>query len=45
MFGFADHENKNNAGKLGVGNVLVSLDLNGCDRQEATTQWKTNNVG
>ena len=46
MLWFADHENKNKAGKLGVGNVLVSLDLNGCDRHwEAATLGKTNDVG
>ena len=30
-----------NRGELGVGNVLVLLNLHGCDRQEATDQGKS----
>ena len=41
MFGIAHRGLKWNQGKLGVGNVLVLLNLNGYDRQEATNQWKT----
>ena len=41
MFGLADRGNKNKVKELGVGNVLVQLNVHGYDRQEATNQWKT----
>ena len=38
MFGLADRGNKNKVKELGVGNVLVQLNVHGYDRQEATDQ-------
>ena len=40
MFGLADRGNKNKVKELGVGSVLVQLNVHGYDRQEATDQWK-----
>ena len=40
MFGLVDRGEKKQ-GKLGVGNVLVLLNLHGCYQQEGINQWKT----
>ena len=40
MLELADGGNKKQ-GELGVGNVLVFLNLHGCDQQKATNRWKT----
>ena len=40
MFGLIDC-GKKKQGKLGVGNVLVLVNLHGCYQQEGINQWKT----
>ena len=40
MFELVDRGEKKQ-GKLGVGNVLVLLNLHGCYQQEGINQWKT----
>ena len=46
MFGLADRGPEWKQVKVGVDNVLVLLNLHGCDRQEATNQlMKNQNAG